>query len=728
MSTILAPHIRFSVVSKEEILKRYFGYDSFRPMQAEVIDTVLSGRDALILMPTGGGKSVCYQVPALVREGLCVVVSPLIALMQDQVQNLRANGVPAAYINSSLSAVEIRKVELQCEHGELKMLYVSPEKVFAGGFLGFLRRLKINLFAIDESHCVSFWGHDFRPEYKQLHILREQFPNVPMLALTATADKVTRRDILQQLGIPDAEVFIASFDRPNLSLTVLPGLKRMEQIRAFLKRRAGQAGIIYCLSRRGTESVAEQLNKAGYKAAHYHAGMDANYRRQTQEAFIKDELQIIVATIAFGMGIDKSNVRWVIHYNLPKNVESYYQEIGRAGRDGQKSDTVLFYSFADYETQRQMNSELPEERRKLLDAKLLRMKQYAEADICRRRILLSYFNEVPEKDCGNCDVCHNPRSKFDGTVLAQKALSAIARTQEQIAMGMLIDILRGSMNRTVTEKEYHLIKTFGAGKDHRAEEWLDYLTQMLNLGLMEIAYDQAHALKLTPQSWEVLRGERKVQLVNFVSPLQKQAQAAEKAIPQQDSLTDELFERLRKLRKAIADEQNLPAYVVFTDATLTEIARQMPQSEESLADISGVSRKKCEQYGDEFLAEIAAFIREKGLTVADVPAPKKAKIPQVSTYEQTWELLQRGHSVEKIAELRGMSAVTVYSHIAKFYEDGKINDLSAYISAKDAVVIMQAAKQLGMKRGDALKPLFEHFEGQYGYHEIRLALAMWAKQ
>ncbi len=395
-------------LTKEEVLKKHFGYHEFRPLQAEIIDTVLNGQDALVLMPTGGGKSICFQVPAIVMPGITVVISPLIALMKDQVQALRANGIEAAYINSSLTSREQNMLEQDCLNGKIKILYIAPERLFSNNYLNFVKRLNVNLFAIDEAHCVSFWGHDFRPEYTQLNILKEEFPAIPVIALTATADKVTRKDILKQLKIESAEIFISSFDRPNLSLTVLPGRKRIQVIKDFLSTKTGQPGIIYCLSRKSTEEVAEKLRQDGIKAKHYHAGMDNVYRSQTQDEFIKDDIQVICATIAFGMGIDKSNVRWIIHYNMPKNIESFYQEIGRAGRDGMPAETIMFYSFADFMMQQDMLKDITGERRELQEAKLERIKQYAEAEICRRRILLTYFNEPADKDCGNCDVCKNP--------------------------------------------------------------------------------------------------------------------------------------------------------------------------------------------------------------------------------------------------------------------------------------------------------------------------------
>ncbi|MDQ3291207.1 MAG: RecQ family ATP-dependent DNA helicase, partial [Bacteroidota bacterium] len=423
------------ITAAQQVLKKYYGYENFRPMQQEIISSILAKRDTVVLMPTGGGKSVCYQVPAMVMPGMCVVISPLIALMQDQVKALAANGINAAFLNSTQTAEVQYNIETACLGRAIKLLYVSPEKLLSPGFFSFLKRLQINLFAVDEAHCISAWGHDFRPEYTQLRTLKEQFPNVPVIALTATADRLTQKDIQEQLRLQDPAVFISSFDRPNINLSVLPGRNRFNRITDFLDSHKGQPGIIYCLSRNTTESLSQKLVAQGYKAAHYNAGMLATARATTQDAFLKDNIQIICATIAFGMGIDKSNVRWVIHYNLPKNIESYYQEIGRGGRDGAPANALLFYSFADVLALRKMLTEGDKKQLNLQLAKLDRMQQYAEATSCRRRILLNYFGETLTKDCHNCDICRNPPASFDGTIHAQKALSAIARMLEKAPLG-----------------------------------------------------------------------------------------------------------------------------------------------------------------------------------------------------------------------------------------------------------------------------------------------------
>lgn len=590
-------------MTKEEALKKYFGYDRFYPLQAEIIDHVRAGKSALVLMPTGGGKSVCFQIPAVMARGVTVVISPLIALMKDQVDGLQANGISAAFLNSTQTEEESRDVYRRCLAGGVKLLYLSPERLSAPGTPGFLRKLDLTLFAVDEAHCISSWGHDFRPDYLKLSLLREQFPSVPLLALTATADRVIRRDILRQLAIPEPHAFIASFDRPNLSLAVYSGQKRLEQILRFLAQRKQQPGIIYCLSRKTTENVAARLTARGFRAAHYHAGMENDERSKVQEAFIRDKLQIICATIAFGLGIDKSNIRWIVHYSLPKNIESYYQEIGRAGRDGAPADTVLFYSYADVKTHHDMIRDAAPERQELLLAKLDRMKRYAEADICRRRMLLSYFNEEPRGDCGNCDVCKNPPQKFDGTVIAQKALSAVYRTGENITMSTLIQILRGSHSASLRESGYDRIKTFGAGRDIPYGIWAEYIFQLLNMGCVDIAYDEGSALKLNDLSRKILKAETTVMLTR---PAEMEKKLDTIAAPAKAKTlgADGLFERLRALRRELADKLNVPAYVVFSDRTLLEMAEARPRDEADLLSVSGVGEHKLARYGKAFLDAI----------------------------------------------------------------------------------------------------------------------------
>jgi ATP-dependent DNA helicase RecQ len=600
-----------------QTLKTYFGYDSFRPLQEEIIRHILDGNDALVLMPTGGGKSICYQLPALLREGTAVVVSPLISLMKDQVEALCANGISTGALNSSNDETENAALRRACMEGRLKLLYISPEKLLAeANYL--LRDMHISLFAIDEAHCISQWGHDFRPEYAQMGILHQQFPHVPIIALTATADKITREDIIRQLHLNHPRTFISSFDRPNLSLTVKRGYQQKEKSKTildFIARHPGESGIIYCMSRSKTESVAQMLQKQGIRTAVYHAGLSPSLRDEAQDDFINDRVQVVCATIAFGMGIDKSNVRWVIHYNLPKSIESFYQEIGRAGRDGLPSDTLLFYSLADLILLTKFATESGQQNINL--EKLQRMQQYAESDICRRRILLSYFGEIADHDCGNCDVCKNPPERFDGTVIVQKALSAIVRTDQQIGTGVLVDILRGNMSPEVVGKGYQQLKTFAAGRDVPARDWHDYLLQMLQLGYFEIAYNENNHLKITSAGSDVLFGRATARLVVIRREETNETKRGRKrkaTVPAQElplglpnTENEALFEALRKLRKRLADEEALPAYIVLSDKVLHLLSTSRPTNLEEFGNISGIGEHKKKKYGKEFINLIRKY-------------------------------------------------------------------------------------------------------------------------
>lgn len=600
-----------------QTLKTYFGYDSFRPLQEDIIRHLIDRKDALVLMPTGGGKSICYQLPALLSEGTAVVVSPLISLMKDQVETLCANGIAAGALNSNNDETENASLRRACMEGKLKLLYISPEKLLAeANYL--LRDMHISLFAIDEAHCISQWGHDFRPEYTQMGILHQLFPQVPIIALTATADKITREDIIKQLHLNQPRIFISSFDRPNLSLTVKRGYQQKEKSKAildFIARHPGESGIIYCMSRSKTETVAQMLQKQGIKSAVYHAGLSSARRDEAQDDFINDRVQVVCATIAFGMGIDKSNVRWVIHYNLPKSIESFYQEIGRAGRDGMPSDTLLFYSLADLILLTKFATDSGQQSINL--EKLQRMQQYAEADICRRRILLSYFGENTTCDCGNCDVCKNPPERFDGTIIVQKALSAIARSEQQIGTGILVDILRGNMSSEVTERGYHRLKTFGAGREVPARDWHDYLLQMLQLGYFEIAYNENNHLKITQSGTDVLFGRARALLVTIRREEAVQATRGRKrkaTVPTKElplglpnTESGELFEALRTLRKRLADQEALPAYIVLSDKVLHLLSTSRPTTIEEFGNISGIGEYKKKKYGKEFVELIRKY-------------------------------------------------------------------------------------------------------------------------
>jgi ATP-dependent DNA helicase RecQ len=713
-----------SVLTPESVLKQYFGYDTYRPMQQEIIHEILQGKDVLVLMPTGGGKSICYQVPAMVIPGVTIVVSPLIALMKDQVESLLSNGIPAAYINSSQSGQQQSDIENECLQGGIKLLYISPEKLLSQGFQALLRKLPVNLFAIDEAHCISGWGHDFRPEYTQLNLLKQNFPGIPLVALTATADKLIRQDIVEQLGLQVAKVFVSSFDRKNLSLTVLPGRNKLTQVMDFLDAHKGQAGIIYCLSRSNTEQVAEKLTGSGYKVGYYHAGMSSRERSKVQEAFLKDDIQVICATIAFGMGIDKSNVRWVIHFNLPKNMESYYQEIGRAGRDGLLADTVLFYSFRDVMAWREiLNSKVEDEKRvELQMARLERMQQYAESYLCRRRILLNYFSEQLTQDCQNCDICKNPRSRFDGTILAQKALSAVIRLNESVNMGTLIDVLRGSRSAQIMEKGYDKIKTYGAGADLKTNEWRDYLQQMVNTGILEVAYHQKYALHRGVLSQRILNGSQQVWLVKS-EPISvtKQAEPVSKASVA--SLHEQLFDRLKAIRKRLADSQNVPPYIVFNDHTLSEMVLKRPTNREQLLKISGVGQHKLDMYGEAFLTEINKFPPIQRTVAENKKKPAKEKI---DTYQLTYDLFLKGYNLEEIAKQRELSMNTIQTHIITLWGKGFPIDIYAFISAKELQILCEAIPKINGLQTKS-KELFDYFRERYDYFKIKIALSAYAR-
>ena len=601
-----------------QTLKTYFGYDSFRPLQQEIISHILMKKDCVVLMPTGGGKSICYQLPALLMEGTAIVVS-LIALMKDQVEALQANGIHARALNSNNNDTENVMLRRDCLQGKVKLLYISPERLLMEmDFL--LKEIKVSLFAIDEAHCISQWGHDFRPEYTQLKAIRERFPQTPIVALTATADKITRQDIVKQLELKTPKTFISSFDRPNLSLDVRRGYQQKEKIRTILEfifKRPNECGIIYCMSRDNTEKVADMLLRHGVKATVYHAGLSASVRDKAQEDFINDRVQVVCATIAFGMGIDKSNVRWIIHYNLPKSIESFYQEIGRAGRDGVKSDTLLFYSLGDLVMLSKFAMDSGQQTINL--EKLNRMQQYAESDICRRRILLNYFGETMDHDCGNCDVCRNPPERFDGTVIVQKALSAIVRTEQKIGTRMLVAILRGNFLEELVEKGYDKLKTFGVGRDIPQRDWQDYLLQMLNLGYFEVAYNENNHLKVTSAGAKVLYGQEKAMLV-VIKREEKETKGKKKKETESKTLfrmpsavlvgeeDQALFEELRALRKRLADQQAIPAYIVLSDKTLHLLALQRPTTLEEFGQVSGIGDYKKERYGKDFVETIKSFL------------------------------------------------------------------------------------------------------------------------
>jgi ATP-dependent DNA helicase RecQ len=731
-------------------LKKYFGYDAFRLTQSEVIQRTLNNQSSLVIMPTGGGKSICYQLPAVLLEGLTIVVSPLIALMQDQVSALQANGISAEAMNSACTSEQESVIKQRAVSGELKLLYVSPERAVSWEFLQWVGGIRVAQIAIDEAHCVSIWGNDFRPEYTRLTELISVFPNVPVAALTATADTATQQDIRQRLQLRDCAVFVSSFERKNIETDVLPAKKRIQIIQKFLEARPNHAGIVYCLSRRSTEETAAKLRQAGYKAAHYHGAMKSEDRTRVQDQFLRDEIQIVCATIAFGMGIDKPNIRWVIHYNLPKNIESYYQEIGRAGRDGEYAQALLFAGYGDMKTLTGFveDSNADPAFKQVQLAKLSRMWEFTQTLSCRTNFVLNYFGEYREQKCGHCDRCLNPPKTFDGTIIAQKALSACVRLRRlghSVGINMLIDVLRGSSGRELMANGYHEIETYGAGKDISWKDWSHYITQLIDRGYLAIDFTQGNVLHRTTLSDEVLKGITSVMLCE-----QQELILEEKTLKPADLSHEEnvLFEALKELRRSIAEDNNSQAYTVFSDASLKDMARLKPGNLAAFLKVSGVGEHKKEKYGAEFIALICSLVAEEERLIANesplllsassktISKVKKENktgkksdflIPKVGdTHRQTLELYDEGLSIKEISEERNLKPMTIKAHLFRLAFHGEQIDLSTLITDEKISEIQQFWVSIGQP--DSLRQVYEAAEERFDWEKIRYAVCLMKRE
>jgi ATP-dependent DNA helicase RecQ len=702
-------------------LKTVFGFHEFRSPQQEVIERVVAGEDAFLVMPTGGGKSLCYQIPALHRDGVAIVVSPLISLMKDQVDALVANGVRAACFNSSLSSDEARAVSRQLENGELDLLYVAPERLMQPEFLERLATLKLALFAIDEAHCISQWGHDFRPDYVQIGRLRGLFPAVPIVAMTATADPETRRDIIRQLGIGHATVYVAGFDRPNITYTVMPKQKPFAQLGAFLNGRRDEAGIVYALSRKRVEQVTERLLAAGFAAAAYHAGLPDAERRRVQDAFRRDDLRIVVATVAFGMGIDKPNVRFVVHYDMPKSVESYYQETGRAGRDGLPSEALMLFGMGDVMTARSLieNSENPERVRIELQ-KLNAMVAYAEALTCRRRALLAYFGDQREHDCDNCDICTDPPQRFDASELAKKAISCVFRVGERFGARHVIDVLRGTRGQRILDLHHNELSTYGIGADHSALEWENVIRQLIHLGYLAQDFTRFGALGLTPAARPVLKGETRV-ILGLPRDVAKVEEKSHRKKGAGEGAHRALFEELRALRKQIADAAGVPPFVVFSDATLVEMAASRPCDECELLSVTGVGEHKLRKYGRQFLAAIDDYRRRTA------PGHDRGglSLELSDTQRDTLSLYQQGLSLAEISSRRGLKDLTVIAHLEELLAAGLDINLLRFVDADKVPLIESRLEKEGAVNLTALK---EGLPDSISYSDVRLVRGAWGRE
>ena len=698
-----------------QILNSTFGYSEFRQHQRDIIDQVISGKDAVVLMPTGGGKSLCYQIPAIAREGVGIIISPLIALMQDQVAALQQLGVNAAFLNSTLDEVTASNIEQQLLLGELDMLYVAPERLMTSRFLNLLERAPIALFAIDEAHCVSQWGHDFRPEYIQLSVLHEHFPHIPRIALTATADKPTRKEIIQRLALENAELFVSSFDRPNICyrITQNQGNARDELLRFILNEHEKDAGIVYCMSRKKVEQTAEWLNSKGLSALPYHAGLSAQIRQQHQHRFLTEDGLIIVATIAFGMGIDKPDVRFVAHLNLPKSIEAYYQETGRAGRDGLPSTAWMMYGLQDVIMLKQMmeTSEADEAHKRVEHHKLQSMLGFTEITSCRRQALLKYFDDHLEEPCGNCDTCLTPVETWDATVVAQKALSCVYKTNQRFGVAYLIDVLLGKDMDRIRQFGHDQISVYGIGKELDKKQWSNIFRQLIARNLLSVDIEGHGNLRLTEECRPVLRGEQSLYLRKETKQA-KSTQRGRKAYNTVKAGDSALWEALRICRKSLANEADVPPYVIFHDATLMEMVERQPQTRDQFSKLSGVGEKKLEAYAEQFLAVINDHIN----TSAN---PKSSS----ETVDETLQLFRAGMKADEIAAHRKLQVTTIYNHLSQCIEMGELELQHVVDLSENEIIVIQKAFLNFANEGGKLKPIYDAFEGAFDYGTLQCVRA-----
>ena len=697
-------------------LQKYFGYSEFRPLQKEIIQSVLTNNDVFVLMPTGGGKSLCYQFPSVIREGLTIVISPLISLMKDQVDSLRANGISAEFINSTLDYSEIDQIRRKLKKGDIDLLYIAPERLMMPNFLEFLENLNISLFAIDEAHCISEWGHDFRPEYRNLTILKEKFPQNNLIALTATATPHVQDDIISQLHLRTPRIFKASFDRPNLEYQVLPKGDTYDQLLNYINKHIDESGIIYCQSRRTVDSLSAQLKFDGIKALPYHAGLSKSERESNQDDFIKDKVDIIVATIAFGMGIDKPNVRYVIHFDLPKNLEGYYQETGRAGRDGLKSDCILFYSYADKAKIEYFITNMSDPKEKnIAHEKLQKMVQYAESKKCRRHILLDYFGEKYQKsNCGSCDNCTIERETFDATLPAQMFLSCVARVSQRFGVNYVIDILKGSKSERLIHNGHNRLTTYGIGSQYTKKEWQEIARNLIDLDYLEIEGGVYPIVKLAEKASGVLYNNEKVQL-----PVLKKMSTSKKPSSQLE-INTELLKELKNLRKQIAMEESVPPYIVFNDVTLQEIAQKIPADWEGLSQITGIGDFKIKKYGPRLLKLIIGFCQKNGITPTSSKVARKPRKMISDTVLMTNNLVTKNKTIKEIAELRSLTESTIVKHIVQLMENGREIDIDQFVTPERRKIIEKALHEV---KSDYLVPVKEYLGEEYSFDEIRLVKA-----